>query len=195
MIRLWLTLAVTAVCAASSARAQDAGPPRLEIGGNFSAVLPIVMADGPAVLVGGGPQLAFSITPRIGIALLAEVLGPVESAGITGLYTTQLRLPLTKSRRTHPLALTVGIAGLFSYNPHPELRLRRPDGSIAVHPAYRSFRATAPGNLVAGVERGYGIGIGRSTSGSFALQGVFGSIGGFGVRAAAGVSFGVGRHR
>jgi hypothetical protein len=191
--RLWLTLAAAGTLAASPVRAQDVGTPRVEIGGSASAILSILYEDAPFVVAGGGPRVGLNVTPRIGIVVMAEVVGPVESSGTTGFYMTQLRLPLRKSGWTRAVSLTVGTAGLFSYNPHPELRNRRFDGSVAVRPAYRSLRVTGPNTVSVGVERQHGVG--RHASGSIALQGFMGAMGGFAVRAAAGMSFGVGRHR
>jgi hypothetical protein len=90
MKHLWLTLAVTAILRATAVRAQDVIPPRFEIGGNISGIVPIVFADGPAVVGGGGPRVTVNVTPRLAIDLLAEVIGPFESSGTMALYQTQL---------------------------------------------------------------------------------------------------------
>ena len=91
MIRLWLTLgAAGSILAASPARAQDVGPPRVEIGGTFSGILSIVSEDGPVVLAGAGPRVTVNVTRRFGVELLAEVLGPVEFSGTMALYQAQL---------------------------------------------------------------------------------------------------------
>ena len=193
MKRLWLTLAAALILTASPAPAQDHGTPRVEIGGRLSVLVPIIFEDAPLAVMGGGPLLGLNVTPRIGVEVLAEALGPVESSGTTGLYMTQVKFPLGKSARVRALSLTVGTAGLFSYHRYPEHRLPRFDGSVVVRPAYRSMRVRLPSTLSVGVERERAFG--RRASGSVAVQGFIGPLAGFAVRAAAGMSFGVGRHR
>src|SRR5687767_15124673 len=139
MQRLWLTLvAVAATLAASPARAQEVSPPDFEIGGNVSGIVPIVFADGPAVVAGGGPRVTVNVTPQLAIDLLAEVIGPFESSGTMALYQTQLKLPIGRSsdgKRT--LSFTVGAAGTAWYRRAPETRIPRLDGSTVVYPGYR----------------------------------------------------------
>jgi hypothetical protein len=187
----WLTLAVILV--ASPARAQDVGTPWVELGGNVSVVAPILIEDGPVVVAGGGPRLGLRVTERLRIEGLAEVLGPVEGANPTGFYMTQLKLRLRKPIRTRELWLTVGTAGGFSYTGFDEHRSPRLDGSIVVHPAFQRFRVQGPNTVTAGIERSQRIG--RYVSGSFALQAFIGSFSGVAVRAAGGISLGLGRHR
>ena len=189
MIRLWLTLGTAGILAASPARAQDVDPPRIEIGGTFSGILSIVSEDGPAILASAGPRVTINVSRRIGIDLLAEVLGPVES-GTMALYQAQLKLPFRASgdgQRT--LSFTVGAVGLASYRHTRETRITRLDGSTVVYPGFRRFQATAPTTLSIGVSRDAVVG--RSFSSSLAVQGYTGSVGGFAVRASVGVAFGV----
>ena len=195
MQRLWLTLlALAGALAASPARAQEVGPPRLEIGGNVIGVVPIYFEDGPAVLGGAGPRVTLHLTPRLAIDLLAEVIGPVESSGRYALYQTQLALPIRRSpdgKRT--LSFTVGAAGSAWYRRAPEFRNPRLDGSMVVYPAYRTFRVSAPTTAAIGVARQEVVA--RHVSTCLALQTYLGSLGGLAVRASVGVSFGVGGYR
>ena len=194
MIRLWLTLGAAGILAASPARAQDLTPPRLEIGGTVSGILPIVYEDGPAVLASAGPRVTVNVTPRFGVELSAEVLGPVEFSGTMALYQTQLTLPIRKSRDgERTMSFTVGAVGLASYRLTRETRIARLDGSTVVYPGYRRFQATAPNTFSIGVAREAVFG--RSFSSSLAIQGYIGGIGGVALRASVGVSFGVGGYR
>jgi len=194
MIRLWLTLGAAGILAASPARAQDLTPPRLEIGGTVSGILPIVYDDGPAVLASAGPRVTVNVTPRFGVELSAEVLGPVEFSGTMALYQTQLTLPIRKSRDgERTMSFTVGAVGLASYRTTRETRIARLDGSTVVYPGYRRFQATAPNTLSIGVARAAVFG--RSFSSSLAIQGYLGGVGGLALRASVGVSFGVGGYR
>ena len=175
MIRLWLTLATAGILVASPARAQDVTPPRIEIGGSVSGILPVVSEDGPAILASAGPRVTINVRRRIGIDLLAEVLGPVES-GTMALYQAQLKLPFRASgdgQRT--LSFTVGAVGLASYRHTRETRITRLDGSTVVYPGFRRFQATAPTTLSIGVSRDAVVG--RSFSSSLAVQGYTGSVG------------------
>jgi hypothetical protein len=193
MRRFWLTVAPTLILIASPARAQDIGTPRVELGANLSVVAPLLIEDGPFVVVGGGPRVAVHLTRRLGIEGMADVLGPVESANLTGLYMTQLTLRLRESKRARTLLLTIGTAGGVSYSHFGEQRSPRLDGSIAVHPGYRRLRVQGPNTVTAGIERTQGLG--RYGSGSLALQAFIGPFTGVAVRAAAGMSFGLGRRR
>jgi hypothetical protein len=189
MPRLLLTFAVAAILAASPARAQDIRPPRVEIGASLSGIVPIVFEDGPAILVAGGPRLTLNATRRIGIELSSEVLGPVEFSGTMALYQTQLKFPMTRSREgTRTLSLTVGAVGLASYRRVQEWRRLRLDGSTVVVPGHRRFQATAPSTVSIGVAREEVFG--RYASMSLGVQGYMGAVGGFAVRASAGLSFG-----
>jgi hypothetical protein len=193
MQRLWLTL-VAGTLAASPARAQEVSPPRFEIGGSVSGIVPIVFADGPAVVAGGGPRVTVNITPHLAIDLLAEVIGPFDSSGTMALYQTQLKLPIGRSsdgKRT--LSFTVGAAGTAWYRRAPETRIPRLDGSTVVFPGYRRFQVSAPNTVAIGVAREEVFG--RHVSTCFALQTYLGTLGGVAVRAAAGVSFGIGGYR
>jgi hypothetical protein len=194
MLRLWLTLGAAGILAASPARAQDVTPPRVEIGGSFSGILPIVFEDGPAILASAGPRITMNVTRRFGVELLAEVLGPVEFSGTMALYQTQLKLPFRKARAgERTVSLTVGAVGLASYRRTRETRIARLDGSTVVYPGFRRFQATAPTTFAVGVAREALVG--RSFSSSLAVQGYIGPLGGIAARASVGVSFGVGGYR
>jgi hypothetical protein len=154
MKHLWLTLAVAAILGTTPARAEDVIPPRFEIGGNISGIVPIVFADGPVVVAGGGPRVTVNVTPRLAIDLLAEVIGPFESSGTMALYQTQFKLPIGRSpdgKRT--VSFTVGAAGTGWYQRAPETRIPRLDGSTVVYPAYRRFQLSAPNTAAIGVAR------------------------------------------
>jgi len=191
----WLTLmALAGVLVASPARGQDLSPPRLEIGGNVAGVVPLFFEDGPAVVGGAGPRVTVNVTPRLALDLLAEVIGPVESSGTTALYQAQLALPIRRSpdgKRT--LSFTVGAAGSAWYRHAPEFRRPRLDGSAVVYPAYRTFQVSVPRTAVFGVA--WEEVVSRHVSTCFAVQTYLGSLGGFAVRASAGVAFGVGGYR
>jgi hypothetical protein len=187
---LWLTLAVILI--ALPARAQDMGTPWAELGGNASVLVPILIEDGPFLVVGGGPRLGLPITRRLEIEALAEVLGPVEGSDATGFYLTQLKLRIGTSR-PRPWWFTAGAGGGIAYTHFSEQRSPRLDGSTVVHPAYRRLRVQAPNTISAGVE--WPRRLGRYASGSVALQVLVGPFSGFAVRAGAGMSLGLGRRR
>lgn len=88
-----LTLAIF-ILAARTVSAQTASVPRVELGGTFSAILPIVAADGPVFLVGG-------------------VVGPFgDRGGINGIYGADARLVVRHGRSgERTLSMTVGVAG------------------------------------------------------------------------------------
>jgi hypothetical protein len=195
MQRLWLILpALAGTLAASPARAQEVGPPPLEIGGIFSGIVAFGSEDGPAVVIGAGPRVTVNLTRKVAVDLAAEVIGPTESSGTTGLYQSQLVFPVRRSpdgKRT--LSVTVGATGLFYYRRAPEMRSPRLDGSQVVYPPYRTFLVRAPTTLVLGVAREEVVA--RHVSTCLALQTYLGSLGGVAVRASVGVSFGVGGYR
>jgi hypothetical protein len=181
------------ILVASPVRAEEARSPRFELGGTFSGIVPIV-ADGPAVVLGVGPRVTFNVTPRFGLELLAEVVGPVESSGTTALYQSQLKIAVRRSRDAkRTVSFTVGAAGSAAYQRAPETRIARLDGSTVVHPGYRRFRATAPGNLVVGVARERVCH--RLASSCVAVHGYVGPMAGMAVRVSIGVSLGIGGYR
>lgn len=189
MTRLILMLALGVLWTSSDASAQH-----LEIGGNASALLPIVSEDGPAIIVGGGPRLTINVQPWIGVELMAEALGPVEGVGIFGLYAAQVRVPVRRNASNgRQLALTIGAAGGASYQRFPETRQVRFDGSTVVHPGYRRFRTSAPNTLSLGVSGRHRLN--RHAAGIWDLQGLIGQLGGIAARASFGVSFGIGGYR
>lgn len=193
-MRLWLTLATAGILGATPARAEDVIPPRFEIGGNVSGIVPIVFEDGPAVVAGAGPRVTMNLTPRFRVELLAEVLGLLESSGTMALYQTQLKLPVGKSRDgERTVSFTVGAVGTTFYRRTRETRIVRLDGSTVVYPGFRRFQASAPNTLSFGVARDQVFS--RYASSSLALQGYIGPLGGIAVRASVGVSFGVGGYR
>ena len=172
----------------------DAAAQRLEIGGNASAILPIVSEDGPTIVVGGGPRVTINVAPWIAVELQAEALGPVEDAGVFAIYGSQVKFPVRKSPdggRT--LSFTVGAAGAASYQRFPETRRVRFDGSTIVHPGYRRFRTSAPNALSLGVSGRHRLS--RRAAGMWDLQGLIGELSGIAARASFGVSFGIGGYQ
>jgi hypothetical protein len=194
MRRLCWIFATSALLAASPVCAQQMTPPRLEIGGSLSGVLPILSGDGPVVVVGAGPRVATNITRSLAVEAFGEVVGPTEASGTLALYVLQLKYAMRRSADGKgTLSVTAGAAGSASYQHWNERRLARLDGSTVVYPEYRRFRATAPNTVGVGIvhERV----LGRRASSRFDLQGYAGGIGGFALRAAAGLSFGIGGSR
>lgn len=194
MRRLWWLVAASGVLAASPVYAQDVTPPRVEIGGSLSGVLPILSGDGPVIVLGGGPRIAVNLTRSLALEALGEAVGPTEGSGTLALYEVQIKYALSRSadgKRT--LSVTAGAAGTAYYQHFRETRIVRLDGSTVVYPGYRRYRATAPYTLGVGVSHERLLG--RRTSSRFDLQGYVGSIGGLALRAAAGLSFGIGGSR
>jgi hypothetical protein len=191
----WLTfVAAAGIMAASPARAQDVRTPRVEIGGAFSAIVPMVFTDGPRIVPGIGPRATLNLTPRFAVEAGADVLAGLDSSGTGGLYQTQLKFPLREARAGRALvSFTVGAAGLASYTRIRETRVRRLDGSIAVYPGYRRFRARAPDTLTVGLAREEVFS--RSLSSCLTIQAYAGPFGGLALRGSAGVSFGIGGYR
>lgn len=190
----WLTFAAAGMLAASPAWADEVGPPRSEIGGSVSAIVPIVFADGPVIVVGVGPRVTLNVTPGLAVEALAEVVGPFETSATMALHQVQLKVTLRKSAdRMRTLSLTVGAAGSASYQHVREVRIVRLDGSTVVYPEYRRSHATVPGTLALGIVRERVLG--RHASSRFEAQGYVGAVGGFALRAAAGLSFGIGAYR
>jgi hypothetical protein len=190
-----LTLALGIILAAQSAAAQQAILRRVEVGGNLSALVPVVYADGPIFLVGGGPRLAVNISPGIGLQASAEVLGPFgDRTGISGLYTTEFKFPLRRSRSgERTLSFTAGVTGMFYYARRPEHRTPRHDGSVVVQPPYRQLRVGAPRSAILGLGRDHAFS--RRGSISTALQLLVGEMAGIALRGTIGVSFGIGGNR
>ena len=193
-MRLWPTLAAAAVLAASPAGAQEIRAPLLELGGNVSVLVPILIEDGPIAVFGAGPRVTVNITRRIGFELFSEALGPIDNSGVTALYVAQVKLPLRHSRGgARTWSFTGGVGGGIWYHRVRESRMTRPDGSIVVHPGYREIRAHSPNTITLGLTRDQVLG--RSIAGSFGAQLFGGAFAGIGIRAAAGISFGPGGYR
>jgi hypothetical protein len=193
MQRLWFTLlAAAGILAATPARAQDLRAPRLEIGATFSGIVPIVIADGPAVVAGVGPRVTVNVSPRFALEGLADVLSGLESYGTTALYQAQLKYAVRKAQAGAKLSFTVGATGLAWYDHGDETRITRPDRSIAVYPGYRRVRVNPPYTFSAGLAREQVFA--RHTSSYLAIQGYVGEVG-IALRASVGLSFGIGGYR
>jgi hypothetical protein len=187
----WLTLTVL-ILTARAAAAQNADLPRVEIGGNLSALVPIVYADGPVFLAGGGPRLGVNISRDIGLQTWAEAIGPFgDRSGVTGLYAAEFKFPLRRARSgQRTLSFTAGATGTFHYARRPEHRLPRPDGSTVVTPGYRQLRVGGPKTLILGLVRDHTFT--RRGSVSTSVQLLAGEMAGIALRGALGVSFGAG---
>jgi hypothetical protein len=194
MTRLAITLTAAGILVAHQASAQEAKLPRVEVSGVVSAILPIAFEGSPSVVLGGGPKVTFNVWKRIGVELQAEVIGPTEGSALYGLYLAQAKIPITRaSSGGRGLCITAGLAGAASYQNVHETRVARPDGSTVVHPGFRRFRADAPNTLIIGVSRDHVVS--RQLSGTWGLQALGGGIGGIGVRASVGVTFGMGGYQ
>jgi hypothetical protein len=190
MTPLWFTLPLL-ILTGSVARADEIKRPRLEIGGNVSAIVPIA-AESPRVVLGGGPHVTVNLGRRVAVEVLAEMVGPTECSDTFGLYLGHFKFAIRQSS-TAALSVTVGAAGSFRYARRGEVRAPRLDGSVVVHPGYRQFRADGPGTLSVGLARDRILH--RHAATSFGVQTLFGSVGGFAVRASVSISFGVSGYR
>jgi hypothetical protein len=195
-----LTLAIlisvpSAALAARTVSAQTANVPRVELGGTFSGILPVVAADGPVFLIGGGPKLGVNLTRTIGLQGSLEMLGPFgDRDGINGVYGGDARFAIRHGpdgQRT--LSITVGLAGGFQYTRRSERRVTRPDGSIVVTPAHRRLRTSDPATVVLGLAGDHVFS--RRGAVSTAIQVFVGQLSGMAIRGSVGVSFGAGGYR
>ena len=101
-----LTLAIL-ILAARTASAPTPRAPRVELGGTFSAILPVVAADGPMFLIGGGPRLGVNLTRTIGLQESFEMLGPFgDRDGINVVYGGDVRFAV---RHGHVVQRTLSI--------------------------------------------------------------------------------------
>ena len=190
MTRPMLTVLLL-LTAASSVRAEQSTPPRLELGATVSGLVPIV-AEGPYVVVGVGPRLTLNAGRWLGFELGIEKVGPSESSGINALYTTQLKIPLRRGR-TRTLSLLAGAAGLVSFQHRSESRITRLDQSIVVHPSFDRVFVDPPNLPMVGIAQD--VVIHRHAAASFSAQAMFGEAAGFALRGAVGITFGFGGYR
>ena len=194
MATRWLTLAIL-ILVARPATPQTANTPPVELGGTFSAILPIVPADGSAFLIGGGPRVGVNLTRTIGMQGSLEMLGPFgDRDGINGIYGADARFAIRhRQSGQRTLSLTVGLAGGFQYMRRSERRVTRPDGSIVVTPAHRRLRTSNPVTVVLGLAGDHPFS--RRGGVSTAIQMFVGQLSGMAIRGSVGVSFGVGGSR
>jgi hypothetical protein len=190
-----LILVASAALAARTASAQSPIAPRVELGGTFSAILPVVAADGPVFLVGGGPRLGVNLTRTIGLQGSLEMLGPfADRNGINGVYGADARFAVRHGQNgQRTLSITVGLAGGFQYLRRSERRVTRPDGSIVVTPAHRRLRTSNPATVVLGLTGDHVFS--RRGALSTAIQVFVGQLSGMAIRGSVGVSFGAGGYR
>ena len=190
-----LVIVLSAALAARTASAQIATSPRVELGGTLSAILPVVAADGPVFLIGGGPRLGVNLTRTIGLQGSLEMLGPFgDRDGINGIYGGDAKVVVRHDQNgQRRLSITVGLAGGFQYARRSERRVTRPDGSIVVTPANRQLRTSGPGTVVFGLAGDHPFS--RRDALSTAIQAFVGELGGIAIRGTVGVSFGAGGYR
>ncbi len=102
-----------------SAAYAQAVPPRFEVGGSGG-----VLAGGGSgelfMIFTAGPRLTFNVTPRDGLEIVAEIVGPVEGSGLYGLYVLQVQ--------AHP------------DRPHGESKFRLHDGRSGRHLRVRAYQ-------------------------------------------------------
>ena len=110
-----LIIVLSAALATRTASAQTVNSPRVELGGTFSAILPVVAADGPVFLLGGGPRLGVNLTRTLGLQGSLEMLGPFgDRDGINGIYGGDARFAVRRGQNgQRTLSITVGLAGDF----------------------------------------------------------------------------------
>jgi len=190
MTRLVLTVLLL-LAAASSVRAQQSTPPRLELAATISGIAPI-LAEGPYIVFGVGPRLTVNASRWLGLELGIEKISPSESSRINALYTTQLKIPLRRTA-TKTLSLTAGAAGLVSFQHRSEVRITRPDQSIVVHPSFDRVRVEPPNMPMVGIAQD--VVTHRHAAVSFSAQAMFGEAAGLAVRGAVGITFGLGSYR
>ena len=126
-------------------------PPRLEVGGSGGALLASGNGDGVFILT-LGPRLTFNATARDAVEIVAELVGPVESDGLNGLYLLQYKRGLVNraADRMH-VFLTAGAGGGFAYHRTNEYRDERPDGSVLVYPAHTHASLGSPMFVAGGI--------------------------------------------
>jgi hypothetical protein len=171
----------------------QAGPPRFEIGGSGGAF--VGGGDGGWFLVFTlGPRLTVNVTPRDAVEILAEVVGPVESTGLNGLYLIQYKRLLSPraARRSH-LSLLASVGGSFQYYRERESREERPDGSVFVVPAYT--HSSVDGPMFGAVGVGFERVLARYIATRSDLQLTVFRFGGVGLRGTFGVSIPIGGYR
>jgi hypothetical protein len=166
-------------------------PARFEVGGAGGAVA--VGGDTSLVLL-VGPRLTFNVTPRDAIELVTEVIGPVENAGLYGLYFLQYKRGLgDRALRRNQLFVTLAAGGTFEYEHIREYRVERPDLSIFVSPAYTHASLSTPFFGAAGI--GFERVLRRFVSIRSDVQALGFQGGLVGIRGAVGVSVPIGGYR
>jgi hypothetical protein len=166
-------------------------PSRFEVGGAGGAVL--IGGDSGGVLL-VGPRLTLNVTPRDAIELVAELIGPVEDAGLYGLYFLQYKRALgDRAPHRNQLFVTLSAGGSFEYERVREYRAQRPDLSVFVSPAYTQASLSTPffGAVGVGFERV----LKRFVSIRSDVQALGFNGGLIGIRGAVGVSVPIGGYR
>ena len=169
------------------ARAQDVKVPRVEVGGNLSAVLSeFFHEEGPIGLLGGGPRFSANFTPRASLEFLAELTGPKMNSKRAGIYLAQVKIPFDKSHGTRIWSFTLGAVGPFAFEgPQPHY-LGAPAATVGDR-EHRGFRVNGFNRIALGLTRDEPLG--SRVSNSLAVQTFLGASG-FSVRIAGGLGFG-----
>ena len=150
-MRRRLLIALLIVAWPLAAAAQNPTRPRIEIGGQFGALVLLAGNDGGFVL-GAGPRLSVAASPLWRVELATDALGPTDSSRLFGLYQIQIGYVAHDGGSTRTtLLLNAGAAGFFEYDRHPERRDQRPDGSVVVYHAHSSGALSAPRGAVIGI--------------------------------------------
>ena len=192
-MRTRVTVFVTCMVVWAHAAHAQAVPPRFEFGGSGGGL--VGGGDGGWFLVFTlGPRLTVNVTRRDAVEIVADLVGPVESAGLNGLYLVQYKRLLSprEARRSH-LSLLASVGGSVQYYRERELREERPDGSVFVQPAYTHSSVDAPmfGAVGVGFERV----LARYIATRSDLQITVFGFGGVGLRGTFGVSIPIGGYR
>ena len=147
LVIVWMTCIVVW---AEAVQAQMVTP-RFEVGGSAGAMAGGGRGDAFMILT-LGPRLTFNATPRDAIEVFTEIVGPVESDGLHGLYLLQYKRILTDrvARRSH-VFMTAGVGGAFEYHRANEFREERPDGSVFVVPPHTRASLSEPFLVVVGI--------------------------------------------
>ncbi len=171
----------------------QAVPPRFEVGGGGGVLAGGGSSDGFMIFT-VGPRLTLNVTPRDGLEIAAEIVGPVEGNGLYGLYVLQYKRTLTgRVASQRSVFMTAGAGGTFEYERSREFREERPDGSVFVQPPYTHASVDGPMFVAVGV--GFERVLARyvATRGELQLAAFrFGSVG---VRGTFGVSIPIGGYR
>jgi len=194
MTSRWVALAILFLTVREGV-AQTTNVPRVELGGSLSGILPVLPADGPGVVIAGGPRLGLNVTRTIGLQASIDVLAPFDDRGGTnGLYEAAAKFAVRHGQDgQRTLSITAGLAGGFQYLRRGERRVTRPDGSIVVTPPHRRLRTTNLTTVVVGVTGDHVVS--RHSALSTGIHVFIGELGGMAIRGSIGMAFAIGGYR